>query len=78
MTTLQQILDAAQLLPAGERTQLIYALWDTVSPKDWPPPSAEWVAEAQRRSKECDAGRMTAAPWPEVRDRARREAGMDG
>ena len=70
MTTLQEILDAAQSLPTGERARLIYALWDTVQPKDWAPPSPEWVAEAQRRSEECDAGRMTAAPWPEVRDRA--------
>ncbi|MGA2034263.1 MAG: addiction module protein [Thermoguttaceae bacterium] len=78
MTTLQEIIDAAQALPAGERAWLIHALWDTMAPKDWAPPSEEWVAESQRRSEQYDAGRMTASPWPEVRDRARRKAGMDG
>ncbi|MGD0900255.1 MAG: addiction module protein [Thermoguttaceae bacterium] len=78
MSTLQEIIDAAQALPAGERAWLIHALWDTMAPEDWAPPSEEWVAESQRRSEEYDAGRMTASPWPEVRDRARRKAGMDG
>lgn len=44
---------------------------------EWPFPSDEWLDEAQRRSDEYDAGRMTAAPWSEVRERARREAGLD-
>jgi putative addiction module component (TIGR02574 family) len=78
MTTLQEILDAAQSLPADERARLIHALWDTMTPEDWGPPSEEWIAESQRRSAELDAGRMTASPWPEVRSRARHEAGMDG
>jgi putative addiction module component (TIGR02574 family) len=78
MSTLQEIIDAAQALPADERAWLIQALWDTVPPKDWVPPSQEWVAESQRRSEQFDAGRMTASSWPEVRDRARRKAGMDG
>lgn len=78
MTTIQEILNAAQTLPADQRAQLIVALWDSVSPDDWAPPSPDWIAEAQRRSQEYDAGRMTASPWPEVRARARREAGLDG
>ena len=69
MTTLQEILDAAQSLPVGQRVELIDALWETMPPTDSPPPSAEWIAEAQRRSEELDAGRMTSAPWPEVRER---------
>jgi putative addiction module component (TIGR02574 family) len=77
MTSLQEIFTAAQALPADERAQLISALWDTLAPKDWAVPSEDWVAESQRRSDEYDAGRMTASPWSEVRDRARRKAGLD-
>jgi putative addiction module component (TIGR02574 family) len=69
------VLGAAQELPPTDRIRLIQALWDTVPIEDWPRPSDEWVSEAQRRSAEFDAGRMTASPWPEVRARARREAG---
>jgi putative addiction module component (TIGR02574 family) len=78
MTTVQELLDAAQALPPAERAQLIHALWDTVSPQDWTPPSGDWIAEAQRRSGAYDAGQMTASPSSEVRQRARRQAGLDG
>ena len=78
MSTMQEILDAAQALPSAERARLIHALWETVSPLDWAPPDDDWVAEAQRRSDAYDAGEMTASPWPEVRARARRQAGLDG
>ncbi len=78
MSSLQEIFEAAQTLPADERVWLIHALWDTVESKDWAPPSEEWIAEAQRRSRQLDAGQMTVSPWPEVRDRARRQAGLDG
>ncbi|MAG92181.1 MAG: hypothetical protein CMJ48_00300 [Planctomycetaceae bacterium] len=77
MTTVQEILDAAQALPSADRARLIHALWETVSPDDWAPPSDEWIAEAQRRSEAYDAGEMTASPWSEVRQRARRKAGLD-
>jgi putative addiction module component (TIGR02574 family) len=77
MATVEEILDAAQTLPSGERAQLIHALWATVSSDDWTPPSNDWLAEAQRRSEAYDAGEMTAAPWSEVRQRARRKAGLD-
>jgi putative addiction module component (TIGR02574 family) len=78
VTTIQDILNAARALPPAERAQPIHALWDTVSSDDWAPPGNRWIAEAQRRSQEYDAGRMTASPWPEVRERARRKAGLDG
>ncbi len=78
MTSLQDIFNAAQALPSNERVQLIHALWATVSPDDWSPPNDDWLAEAHLRSEEYDAGRMSAAPWSEVRDRARRKAGLDG
>lgn len=78
MTTVQQILDAAQALPSGDRAQIITALWDTVSADDWTPPGDAWMSEIQRRSEAYDNGQMTASPWSEVRQRARREAGLDG
>jgi len=77
MTSMNEILTAAQSLPASERAQLIAALWDNVSPTDWVPPDAQWVAEANRRSDAYDAGEMTGAPWAEVRERARGKAGLD-
>jgi putative addiction module component (TIGR02574 family) len=77
MTTVQEILDAAQTLPSVERAQLIHALWESVSSDDWALPSDEWIAESQRRSEAYDSGQMTASPWSEVRQRARRKAGLD-
>lgn len=78
MSTFSDVLNAAQGLPTPERIRLIDALWDTVSPEDWPAPNEAWLREAERRSAEYDAGSMTASPWPEVRERARRKAGLDG
>jgi len=78
MSSLHDILTAAQALPSAERVQLIHALWDALSPEEWTPPDEAWVAEAQRRSAALDAGQLTAAPWPEVRARARQQAGLDG
>jgi putative addiction module component (TIGR02574 family) len=78
MTTVQEILDAAQALPSGDRALIIAALWDTVSADDWTPPGDDWMSEVQRRSDAYDNGEMTASPWSEVRQRARREAGLDG
>jgi putative addiction module component (TIGR02574 family) len=77
MNTFDDVLGAAEALPPTDRIRLIYALWDTVPLEEWPAPTVEWIAEVQRRSAEYDAGRMTAAPWPEVRARARREAGLN-
>lgn len=78
MTTIQEILAAAQSLPSTDRALLIDALWKSVSPDDWALPSEEWIAESQCRSEAIDAGEMTAAAWSEVRQRARRKAGLDG
>jgi len=78
MATFDDVLDAAQDLPAPDRVRLIDALWESMEPEEWPAPSDEWIAEAQRRSAEYDAGSMSASPWPVVRQRARRKAGLDG
>jgi len=77
MSSFQDILDAARALTTAERFRLVGQLWDDVAPADWPLPSEEWIAEAQRRSAEYDAGRMPASPWVEVRERARRKANLD-
>jgi putative addiction module component (TIGR02574 family) len=77
MNSVQQILDAAQHLPPTERVQLIYALWDSVSSDDWAPPNGEWISESQRRSAAIDAGTMKTSPWEQVRERARKKAGLD-
>ncbi len=78
MSSLQEIIDAAQALPAYEKVQLIGALWSSVSPEDWASPSSELIAEVQRRSAAYDAGLTTTSPWSEVRERARQRAGLDG
>ena len=70
----EDVLTAAFDLTPIDRLRLVDALWDNSPPSEWPMPSKEWIAEAQRRSAEYDAGRMSAAPWPEVRERARRTA----
>jgi putative addiction module component (TIGR02574 family) len=77
MTTFDDILGAAQHLAPSDRIRLVQTLWETISPEEWPVPSHEWINEAQRRSAEYEAGRLTATPWPEVRARARRKAGLD-
>ncbi len=77
MTSLDEILNAANALSPGERAQLIASLWDTSSPNDWVIPNAEWIAEASRRSDAYDAEEMTGSPWADVRERARRKAGLD-
>ena len=77
MQTYDDVLGAAQGLDPGDRIRLIGALWDSVPPEQWPPPSTEWLAEVQRRSEALDAGKMATSPWPEVRERARKEAGID-
>lgn len=77
MISLNEILTAAQSLPSSERAQLIAALWDKTSSDDWVPPSAGWITEAGRRSDSFDAGEMTGSDWSDVRERARRKAGLD-
>ena len=46
MTTLREILTAAQALPSADRAQLTAALWNDVGPNDWVPPDDQWIAEA--------------------------------
>lgn len=77
MATFGDVLDAARALTPADRMRLVDALWESTPPAEWPIPSAEWIAEAQRRSAAYDAGRASAAPWADVRARARRKANLD-
>ena len=77
MPNFQDVLDAARTLNATERVRLADALWEDLPPEDWPPPSAAWIAEAQKRSSAFDREDSSAGKWPEVRDRARQRAGVD-
>jgi len=77
MTRFEDVLGAAFSLTPADRVRLMDELWNRLPPAEWPVPSDEWIAEAQRRSAEYDQGCMPAAPWPEVRARARRKAGLN-
>jgi putative addiction module component (TIGR02574 family) len=78
MSNYLDVLTAVRTLTNADRIRLVDAIWEDVPAADWPLPSEEWIAEVQRRSAEYDAGRMTAATWPEVQARARQKAGLDG
>ncbi len=77
MPVFDEILDAARTLTPTDRMRLVDALWEDVSPSEWPLPSEEWIAEAQRRSNAYDRGHASATPWTEVRASARQKAGLD-
>jgi len=76
MLTLNGILDAAKNLPTSDRAHLIASLWETTPAEDWVAPDADWIAEANRRSDQFDAGNLKGSSWIEVRDRARKAAGL--
>ncbi len=76
MNTIADVLAAALALPSEDRAKLILLLWDQIPPEDWSMPSAEWIAESNRRSELIDNGEMGADDWKSVRARARRKAGL--
>ena len=78
MTTLNEIITAAQALPPSDRAQLIASLWEKSLPEEWVPPNTHWITECNQRSDAFEAGEMTGSSWTEVRERARRKAGLDG
>lgn len=72
----EQLLQSALALPSEERFQLVEAL---IAAEQLPPPFEEsWRAIIQRRSAEMDAGTVAEIPWSEVRQRLRRQVGLDG
>lgn len=72
-----ELLSAASHLPPDERLRLSDMLRDTLPPEEWPELSGEWLQEIERRTNLYNAGQMPAAPWPEVRERTRRQAGLN-
>ena len=76
MTNIDDIISAAQSLPLDDRAKLIPLLWDKLNPDEWPIPTEAWVQEASRRSDEVDSGNMQADTWENVRERARKKAGL--
>jgi len=71
---LQQVLQAAILLPEADRVQLVDALISTLEPDDAAPLDDALLAEIERRSTEIDSGTAHLVPWNEVKERARRRA----
>jgi putative addiction module component (TIGR02574 family) len=73
------ILEKAKKLPWEQRCELIDELKATLPP---PPPDGmtreEFRAELDRRSEECNSGRMTESPWQEVMARLERKNRADG
>lgn len=78
MTSIDDIISAVQSLPSEDRAKLIPLLWDKLNPEDWPMPFGSWIEESKQRSDQLDNGEMNADSWQNVRDRARKKAGLDG
>jgi len=78
MTDYESILTAAKSLSAAERVQLISELWHHTPPEEWPQPSPELLAEVKRRSEELERGEAKPIPWSEVREKVRKQVGLDG
>ena len=78
MNTIDDILAAVQALPSAERIRLVGLLWDRLDADEWQRPNQEWIDEANRRTDAIDSGTMSTDSWENVRNRARRKAGLDG
>lgn len=78
MQSIDEILDAALMLNPADRLRLVARLWEETPPSDWPLPSGAWITEVQRRSAEIDQGQGTSSPWNEVRERVRKQVGLNG
>ena len=66
-----ELLQAVLALPEADRWQFVDALLATLPPESEAPLDEAWLKEIRHRSAEYDAGRMTASPWEEVRERVR-------
>jgi putative addiction module component (TIGR02574 family) len=76
MPDYESLLAGASQLPFEVRVQLIEALWETVPEESLPALSDEWIAEIERRMAEYEGGAVQATPWEQVRNDARRRAGL--
>lgn len=77
MTSIDDIISAAQSLSQPEHARLIPMLWDKLILEDWPAPSQAWIKEACRRSDSLDQGKLVIDSWVNVRERARKKAKLD-
>ena len=66
-----QLLKSALALPEDEQLEFAAALVSALDEKRLRPFDDAWLAEAERRSAEYDAGTVQARPWKEVKERAR-------
>ena len=72
MHTFDEVLDAAQCLPADERFRLMDALWDSLPDSTRSILIPQWhEQELEQRLAAADAAPEAAIPWEEVRDRLR-------
>jgi putative addiction module component (TIGR02574 family) len=63
--------DQVMGLPAAERWELAQELWESLSQADLPPPTAEQLAEVDRRIEEHRRDPASAIPYEEVVERLR-------
>jgi putative addiction module component (TIGR02574 family) len=66
-----QLLRAVLTLPENERRELVEALLATQDAPGELPFDSGWLAEAQRRYAEVQAGAVNLIPWQVVQARAR-------
>jgi putative addiction module component (TIGR02574 family) len=71
----EQLLEATLALPEEDRLQFVEALIASLQPSDRPPFDDSWREIIRRRSAELRSGEATPVPWPEVKRRAREDAG---
>ena len=62
-----EIFDAVQRLSPHDQWDLVSRLWEALPPDAWPPPSAEDIAEWDRRMADLESGREQAIPGDQVR-----------
>ena len=67
----EQLLQSALALPEDERLQFVEALLAECDQALARPFDDAWLAVAQNRSAQIDAGAAVLTPWPEVKRRVR-------
>ncbi|MFN0021882.1 MAG: addiction module protein [Pirellulaceae bacterium] len=73
-----ELLKTALALPEDEQLAFAAALVSVLDERRVRPFDDAWLAEAERRSMEYDAGAASARPWQEVKERARQGAKLRG
>ena len=73
-----QLLESALQLPDEEKLELLAALTTAIEERGLRPFDDSWLEEIERRSAEFDAGKVSATPWEEVKQRVHRKVFGDG